>query len=158
MPFIPSYAARCLSHISLTRYYASADAKCLSRFALREGRTRGESNFYVSLVLPQKATLAFVETSTHAASLVWNTQTDRKCLHTFFCDGLECCCGQGDRMVKKLPASYRSSKASEKASYNPLAKPGQATHQAYISTHAASPVYNTGMNTSAKMPRAANTW
>ena len=61
-------------------------------------------------------------------------------------------------MDKKLPAFYRSSKASEKASYNSLAKPSQATQQAYISTHAAFLVYNTARNTNTEMPRSANTW
>ena len=53
------------------------------------------------------------------------------------CGRLECCCGPGDHMVKKPPASYRSSKASEKATYDSPAKPSQATHQPYTSAHAA---------------------
>ena len=80
------------------------------------------------------------------------------CMHTFFCDWLECCCGQGGHMVKKLPASFRNFKASGKASYNSLAKPSQAAHRAYTSTRAALPTCGAGMNTNTKVPGSANTW
>ena len=80
------------------------------------------------------------------------------CMHTFFCDWLECCCGQGGHMAKKLPASFRSSKASGKASCNSLAKTSQAAHRAYTSTRAALLTYGAGMNTNTKVPRSAGAW
>ena len=77
---------------------------------------------------------------------------------TFFCHRNECRCEQSVHLVKKLITSCRSSKASEKASYNSLAKPSQAARRAYTSTCAALLTYGAGMNANAKVPRSANAW